>query len=661
MKSLLIFILLSLLVSCATKPQKIAPTKAPLKAHQLYKKAKKKEKRKKYVMAIKYLNQLIKKYPASEITDDAIILKGHIFFKQKKYEKAYKEYISVVNSDIHSPEETNALYYSAKSLSNIFRFNEALGVTDQILSAEHVELSTLANTHKLRYHLFSQLGDPLDALRSLYELTQINLKTDFKKKYTLKAMEHIQSKLDQNQLVLVANSSEFGILRAYALYKVGLYYFDLKEYSQATDAFTDSINIAPDASFTENAKERLEQLLARNKVNATTIGVILPLTGRYKSVAQKILKGLQLGLGIYGNTRSNFTLSVMDSGQNPDVARRAVTELVAKDHVIAIVGSLLSKTSTAVASKADELGVPNISFSQKPGLTNIGEHVFRNAVTAEMQIRHLVNEAIHIRKLKKFAILYPNDPYGVEYANLFWDEVLAQGGEIVGAQKYPPKETNFSGPLSRLVGTFYYEDRLSEYQFLLKDWYGKQKYLNSRVTPPDDLLPPVIDFQALFIPDNTKALGQISPTLAYHDIDDIHLMGTNLWNNKTFIQRSGKFVDQSFFMDVLLSKDKDFKKTEFYKLYKDTYNDTPSLFEAQAYDIGLILQQLIVSGSQNRIDLSKSLNNIYQFNGSFGQLKVNNMREIIRPLYTLEVKEGKIQKILGAHSPNKPQKSKLSK
>ena len=42
-----------------------------------------------------------------------------------------------------------------------------------------------------------------------------------------------------------------------------------------------------------------------------------------------------------------------------------------------------------------------------------------NALTSEMLVRHLVKIAINQKKLKRFAILYPNDPYGIEYANLF--------------------------------------------------------------------------------------------------------------------------------------------------------------------------------------------------------------------------------------------------
>ena len=70
----------------------------------------------------------------------------------------------------------------------------------------------------------------------------------------------------------------------------------------------------------------------------------------------------------------------MDSKNNADAARKAVKRLVIEDNVIAIVGGLLSKTAHAISSKANELGVPNISLSQKPGITEIGNYVFRKRI-----------------------------------------------------------------------------------------------------------------------------------------------------------------------------------------------------------------------------------------------------------------------------------------
>ncbi|MGZ3721793.1 MAG: penicillin-binding protein activator, partial [Bdellovibrionales bacterium] len=359
-------------------------------------------------------------------------------------------------------------------------------------------------------------------------------------------------------------------------------------------------------------------------------------------VAQKTLKGLQLGLGIYGPERSQFKLAIVDSEGTPEGARHAVERLVSEDNVVAIVGSLLSKEATSVAQKAEELGVPSIALSQKSGLTEGASYVFRNSVTSEMQVRELVRLAMDQLGYKRFAILYPNDPYGVEYANIFWDEVLAHGGSISGAQPYSSAETDFRGPIRRLVGTYYVEDRKSEYEARVKEWFKKQKSLKGRNNPPDDLLPPVVDFDAIFVPDSPKALGQIAPMLAYQNITNVRLLGTNIWNSSELSRRGGKNVENAVFVDSNITSDPNFKTSKFFLEYKKVFGEEPGLFESQGYEVGLLLRQLIANGESTRVGLAQALTNIKQYQGVSGPMSMNSQRELVRPLIPLIVKQGAI-------------------
>lgn len=203
-----------------------------------------------------------------------------------------------------------------------------------------------------------------------------------------------------------------------------------------------------------------------------------------------------LGLHVPG---SGFKLAVMDSEGNPDSARRGVERLVKEDNVIAVVGSLLSKTAPAVAAKSDELGVPSIALSQRAGLTEIGPTVFRNSLTSEMQIRHLVRTAMEDMGMKKFAVLYPNDQYGAEFTNIFWDEVLARGGQITAIQNYSTKETDFRLVIQRLVGTYYGEARQDEFNIRLKELKHSDKKRSVRKDNTETVLPPITDFDGIFI------------------------------------------------------------------------------------------------------------------------------------------------------------------
>lgn len=458
--------------------------------------------------------------------------------------------------------------------------------------------------------------------------------------YRVKSIEIVEGKLTPEQLDKVSRNSDFGYARGYALYRLGELAMEEHDKERAKKYFLSVSDFLPGSDLATRAREMVSQLESSRTVEAKTIGVVLPLTGKNAPVGQKALRGIEMGLGL-NSPNSSFRLAVMDSEGNPDNARRGVERLVKEDNAIAIVGSLLSKTAPAVAAKADELGVPTIGLSQKAGLTEIGPNVFRNALTSEMQVRYLVRTAMEDFGMKRFAIVYPNDPYGVEYTNLFWDEVLARGGTIASVQSYNPKETDFRYVIQRLVGTFYVEGRYDEFKMRQhQKELAQAKKHSSRESNEEDILPPIVDFDAVFIPDSSKAMGQISAFLSFTGVKGVKLLGTNLWNSPGLAKRAGNFVNNLIFVDSYLpalSGD-----SRFVQEYKALYNEDPSLIEIQAYDSALILRQMIVQGATTRETLARQLTSLKRFPGALGTLNMNPDREIQRPLLALTLDKGEI-------------------
>jgi ABC-type branched-subunit amino acid transport system substrate-binding protein len=245
--------------------------------------------------------------------------------------------------------------------------------------------------------------------------------------------------------------------------------------------------------------------------------------------------------------------------------------------------------------------------------------------------------------MHKFAMLFPTDAYGTEFSNLFWDEVTARGGQIVGAQAYDPKETDFRVPVQKLVGTFYQDDRADEYKLRLREWQDKQTRKTNK-PPPDNLLPPIVDFDALFIPDSARTVGQIAPMLAYNDVDHVRLIGTNLWNTGDFIKRGQKFVEDAVFADSLMENDEALKSSKFYGDFKQLFQEEPGIFELQAYDSALILRQILAEGESSRLGVTTALSKLHNFAGALGPLSMNENREILRPIINLTVQKGEIIK-----------------
>ena len=237
-------------------------------------------------------------------------------------------------------------------------------------------------------------------------------------------------------------------------------------------------------------------------------------------------------------------------------------------------------------------------------MTQIGSYVFQNALTSQMQIEFLVDTAMSKRGFRRFAVLYPNDKYGTQYTNLFWDAVLAKGGQIVAAQSYTKDETDFRQQIRRLAGTFYKEDRKAEHEEKLEEWKKNNPHARRE---PDQLLKPLIFFDALFIPDEVKVIGQIAPMLAYNDIEEVTLLGTNLWNTPLLGKRVGRFLRNPIFVDSFMMSNTLLASSSFYKNYVKTFKQKPHILEMQAFDTGLILKKIIEDGAKTRQQAQKKI------------------------------------------------------
>ena len=267
-----------------------------------------------------------------------------------------------------------------------------------------------------------------------------------------------------------------------------------------------------------------------------------------------------------------------------------------------------------------------------------------------MQIRFLVKTAMRNMGFKKFAILAPNDNYGIECTNLFWDEVRARGGEITAVQIYNPKETDFRGVVQRLVGTYYLEDRAEEYKTRLKEWSKDQGHkAANRNTPPEDLLAPIVDFDAVFIPDEAKTMGQIAAMLSYNDVKSVTLMGTNLWNVSGLAKRAGNFAKNLLFVDSFVTTDPSFQNSVFVREYRNLFGEDPGPFEIQGYDSALLLRQILLSGRQNRESVNRALSQTMAFQGAIGTLSVQSSHEFLRPLVALHLEGSEVAPAISSH------------
>ncbi len=604
------------------------------------------------------LQKFASSHPQSTLADDALFSVAQYHERAGEAQEALRVYTQLTQLPVASNFEADAHLGMGRQLLKLNRAEEALRSAEKsvALSSGAERALTRLEAMELKSQALSALGRHLDALETLVSVADdadaesVRLGTPAQRlrdRARVLAQEILDAKLSDDDVKSIADSSRYGFLRPAAKFRIGLVLADQRKLSAAKAVFEDVISLAPKSEIAERAEILVTQIEARSRVDSRTIGAVLPLSGRNSAVGYRALRGLQLGLGagLPGKSGSQFRLAIIDSEGNPDLARRAVERLVVEDNAVAIVGGLLSRTATAEATKAQELGVPMLLMSQRSGITDIGEFVFRNALTSRQQTQTLVSYAMDQMGAKRFAVLFPNDSYGVEFANSFWDEVLKRGGQVTAAQSYDPDETDFRSVIQRLVATYYMEDRADEYRARYRAFLDRNPKRSVRQGGPtyEEVLTPAVDFEFLFIPDTPKAAGQILPMLAYYDVDKVRVLGTNVWNNPQFVQRAQKAAEGAVFVDGLMSEEKSFVSSEFFRSFREFYAADPGLIETQAYDTGALLRKLISDGATSRISLQEQLSTAQNMPGSLGRFSIGAGREFSRPISILTVKSGKIQ------------------
>ncbi len=371
-----------------------------------------------------------------------------------------------------------------------------------------------------------------------------------------------------------------------------------------------------------------------------TIGLMLPLTSsneRTSKLARDVLRAVQLGLGLQ-NDRSPFRLAIYDTRGDLKTAEEQFDLMITEEKPIAVLGSILGKDSMLIAQKSQDYLVPSISLSQKSFVTDVGPYVFRNALSSSIQVKTLLDKVMGEMGLRKFAIVYPNDAYGIEYANVFWDEVLIRGGEIRAAQIYDPQQTDLRDNIQRLVGQFYLEPRMAEYQRRVREMKldKEKKKKSSRENSQEDILPPMIEFEAVFVPDGPKNFGYVSSFLSGSRIRGVKLLGTNLLNVPKISSRVGKFSNDFLFLDFPQNS------SSFTSEYSRLYGEAPGPIEIQAYESATMLRELISQGARSRSELQRRLAGLNRFQGVTGTLAMSEKREISRKLQFYKIEKNEL-------------------
>ncbi len=343
----------------------------------------------------------------------------------------------------------------------------------------------------------------------------------------------------------------------------------------------------PDSPFRREADYAVQRADNRVVSDRHTIALLLPLTGDYAIPGGNLQAAVELGLG------DHATLVVHDTAGKGDTCVAALEKAVLEEGAAAVIGPLTREESLPCAAAAQAMRVPMLTLTTSEDVVSAGDQIFRTSASTGQQIKALLDEVNGRRVMKRFAVLHPKNAFGENAAKGFAAEVAVRGGEIVIDIGYDPESKDFRS-LGKELGRKDYKARSGEF------YRVKQEIERAGGDPDKATLPPLIDFDAIFIPDGYQRAALIAAALGFEefpvgsfrpkrDSTPLPLLGLNAWNNDEWPRRGGKFVIDSIFVDAFDARVQDPAVVRFVEAWHARGKGEPTVVEATGYDTARLL------------------------------------------------------------------------
>lgn len=340
------------------------------------------------------------------------------------------------------------------------------------------------------------------------------------------------------------------------------------------------------------------------------IGTIGPLTGDVASYGVSTKKGVEVAVDEFNqsggiNGKPVRLISEDTRGEQTESAN-AASKLIERDKVTAIVGGVISAETMTAGPITDDAKVVMISSSSTAvGIPEIGDYVFRNCLSDEVQAVQLAEYAAKELGLKKFAIMYTNNDYGVSLRDAF-EQRAKELAEVTGIEMYNDGDKDFRTQLTKIKGK-----------------------------NPD----------ALYIAGYYTEAAKIAQQAEDQGLS-VQFLGADGFYSPILVELGGDAVEGSVFTAGFFTDDPSPNAQKFVKAYTDKFKDEPDMFAAQAYDAAMILLTAIknaggVGGEAHQKEMLK----IKDYPGITGSTSFTPIGDVVKDIIILKVENGKFTKI----------------
>jgi ABC-type branched-subunit amino acid transport system substrate-binding protein len=365
----------------------------------------------------------------------------------------------------------------------------------------------------------------------------------------------------------------------------------------------------------------IDGFIVGNDSSRNVIGVLIPLSGKWESVGQKILKGIEMASNVFSSGQTPaVTYLIRDYGNNEDSIPGIIDELDRKHNVMALIGPVGEHAGEIACREAQVRNLPTIMFTQIETPAQSGSFCFRNFVTIEIQAKSLLNAARSMG-ITRFAVMSPEDRFGKTFSDVFIRMAPSYGITVLRTVTYPPQNVDFNQQVKAVLAV-------------------KKKAAG----PPSKTPVKPDEIEAVLIPDSAPNAAMIASYI-YPKRQNIRLFGPMLWDTPEFLKVGSRYVENAVFLSGFFNRSIMSDAQNFSQSFSGTFKYTPSIWEASAFDTASIIQDLLSAKSMSRPEFRDMLARIKGYHGVSGVTSFSSNGGLDKEIYTLTVKGGNVYEI----------------
>jgi outer membrane PBP1 activator LpoA protein len=333
--------------------------------------------------AAEVLMTVRKTYPATTAGQEALYRAGILYFEAEDYANARKAFNELLFENPLYPEAEDAKHKLALSAMEVGAYRDAYQTLSSLAErAEGAERDRLLQEAARAAEGAGMFGPALDIAVKAAE----DAKTPEEQAAAVARVEQLVE--GRVSFVDVARVVEDMSPRHPAwpvlTFKLARIYYHLRDWTRLEETLNRFLQETPTHPFATQARDLLARATRRVDVSPRTVGVLLPMTGRYKPIGEAVLRGVQLALA-----GSNIELVVKDTQGEVMLAGQAVEQLAFDEGAIAVLGPLLPDDSRRAALVAEELQVPQHADQLRAGA---GHRRLRNERARLQELRGALPE-----------------------------------------------------------------------------------------------------------------------------------------------------------------------------------------------------------------------------------------------------------------------------